>query len=409
MKKRHIFIGLFIVLALIGVKFAFPQLFTGWISLNSSEIESTVIENEKPFFETAERKSNAADENNSSWSIEVINLIGNEDIERLYFYNENTIYGTKYNYYKLTFYRTLDGGKTWEKLSTLNDVGLNDMFFVSPDEGFLIGAKLRPSSSSMDNGAVIMKTSDGGKTWEEIYSVVGVELNKIAFNSEGTSVVVGRKDTKPYEATHFVLLSKDKGQTWTDISEKLNQVEVSPQGQVADFTTNVLFSKNKGIVVLSIDGKIYHTTNEGASWNLISKLSNEPAQTAVSNFGEFEDVEFWISGGAISIEGRWGMISVMNGRRGWNTYRLPGYYFSDIKFLSKDEVLASGKNVGENNFGGANEQDKGIILYSKDSGKTWIKVYESQTPQAFLNIFQLSQNRFLVEGDNKTQVILERK
>jgi photosystem II stability/assembly factor-like uncharacterized protein len=344
----------------------------------------------------------------TTWTIEQTNLVGTENIENLYFYNQNVIYGSTYKYYVLDLYRTLDSGKSWEKLSAIKDIYLKDIFFISPDEGFLLGAKLKPSSSPMDNGAIIMKTSDGGKNWETVFSTVGVELNKIVFNSQGTGVVVGRKDIKAYTATHFVLLTKDKGQSWTDISEKLNRLELSPQGDVADFSTNALFSKNRGIVLLSLRGKIFNTTDEGKSWNFISKILKEPAQTGISNFGEFEDGRFWLSGGTISIEGRWGMLSVMNGRRGWNTYRLWEYPFADIKFLSDDEVLACGTLVGEKKFGGANELNKGVILFSKDSGKTWIKVYQSATAHNFGQIIQLSRNKFLINGDNKEQVILER-
>ncbi len=66
-------------------------------------------------------------------------------------------------------------------------------FFVSPKEGFFVGYKLKPSSSPMDNGSVIMSTADSGQNWETVYSLVDIALYKLVFNSDGFGVAVGKK------------------------------------------------------------------------------------------------------------------------------------------------------------------------------------------------------------------------
>lgn len=206
----------------------------------------------------------------------------------------------------------------------------------------------------------------------------------------------------------MVLLTNDKGQTWVDVSEKLNQIEVSGVGQVADYVTNVIFSKGKGVVVLSLRGKIYNTIDQGKSWSLISKIDDEPAQTGIHDFGILDDGRFWMSGGTVSIEGKWGMIAVMNKRLGWDRYRLNGYYFADVEFLSNNEVIVCGAIVAKNNFGGASELDKAVILYSKDSGKTWKTIHESKTSNGFSSITKLSGHKLFIAGNSGDEIFLER-
>jgi photosystem II stability/assembly factor-like uncharacterized protein len=373
-----------------GIIFSVPFVFNLRVGLNSHEAQSTVISESKPFYDINETQSNIIGSDNSSWKIEAVQFEQLGDLQNIYFLGENIGFANSYSSFITTFYKTLDGGKSWEKISTIKDYAVEDAFFISPNEGFLLAIKLKQSSSPMENGSVIMKTIDGGKNWELVYSSVNTLFNKLLFNSDNLGVVVGRKNitTPVLDSTNLVLLTNDKGQTWSDVSKPLNQIEVSPVGQVADYATNIMFSKDKGIVVLTLRGKIYNTKNQGKTWNLISKIINEPQQTGIYRFGVLDDERFWLSGGTVSEEGRWAMVSVMNKRLGWDRYRLNGYYFSDVKFLSNNEVIACGAIVGKNNFGGAPESDKAVILFSTDSGKTWKAIYESKISNRFTSIAQ---------------------
>ncbi len=114
-----------------------------------------------------------------------------------------------------------------------------------------------------------------------------------------------------------------------------------------------------------------------------------------------------MSGGALSIEGKWGMVATMNNNL-WSKYSLNDYNFSDVMFLSKNEVIAVGSVVAPNNFGGAENLDKGVILYSLDSGKNWLIVYQSEDSNRFTSISKLTKQNLFIAGNRGIGVLLEK-
>jgi photosystem II stability/assembly factor-like uncharacterized protein len=375
----------------------------------TKEIPSTVIKEAEIPVNTYETQSTIVEKDNSFWNVKTVQIVKFGSLENVYFLDENVGITNSYAKFVTTFYKTTDSGKSWGKISSIKDFSVDGISFVSLTEGFLVASKLKPSSSPTENGSYIMKTEDGGQNWETVFSAVDISFYKIAFNSDGMGLAVGRKSTPTkYDSSNFVLLTNDKGQTWTDVSDNLNKTAVKPNGRVEDSITNIAFSKDKGIVILSLRGKIYNSSDQGKSWSLISNIEDEPPQTGIYNFGILDDGRFWMSGGTVSIEGKWGMIAVMNNRLDWDRYRLNGYYFSDIEFLSNNEVIACGAVVAENNFGGASESDKAVILYSNDSGKAWKTIHESKTSSGFTSITKLSEHKLFISGNNGNEVFLER-
>lgn len=363
-----------------------------WTKLNTNETRSSIINQDKPI-----------------WKVEQSQLGKVENIQNFYFYDENIIYGIRSEKFVTVFYKTQDGGKSWGKLSSINDFAVNDIFFVSPTEGFIAVSKLKPSSTPGENGSEILKTGDGGLTWKSVYSSVNTTFNELNFNVDGLGILVGRRDiSQPQsDSANLVLLTSDKGQTWKDVSANLNQISAKSNGRTEDLLSNVIFSKEKAIVVLSVKGKIYKTADSGNSWSLITGLADEPDQTGISHFGELENGKFWVAGGTMSIEGKWAVIAIMN-NPGWDKYRLNNYYFSDFKFLSNNEVIACGFAYAIPKSYGAKESYKGVIMYSSNSGKDWETVYENQSVGAFYSISKFSENRLFVTGENGTGLILNK-
>jgi len=234
-------------------------------------------------------------------------------------------------------------------------------------------------------------------------------LYKLNFNSDGLGVLVGKQNSSPSKAdsSSMVLATSDKGQTWTDISANLN-AKTKSNGRVENSLVNVIFSKDKGIVVLSSDGKIFNTTDRGKSWNSIAVLADEPPQTAVSHFGELENKKFWLAGGTMSIEGKWSVIAITN-NSGWDKHRLDNYYFYDVEFLSNDELIACGfaYNI-DNSSGKTKESYKGVVVYSSNGGKNWETVHDNQSAGKFYSIYKISKNKMFVTGENRVQLILDK-
>lgn len=390
---------LLIVVSAVSYWLFAPEIVTKWSELMSHEINSAVLPMEAETTQSYDGSSEVNGNQKDVWRVEERQLSNSLVLDQVFFLDERVAFATSYDKWVTAVHTTSDGGRTWQKLGELQDLSVDDFAFISPDVGYAIAAKLRPSSFPHENGSVIMKTIDGGKAWTIVYTELNASFYKIGFNAQQTGVVVGRSFPEPYGADHLVLLSKDGGSSWQNIAEQLNKVEVSPMGQVADTSTDFLFSEGEGLIVLSSEGKIYNTLDQGTSWKLISKIFNEPPQTGISRFGRLDDGRFWLSGGAISIEGNWGVLAVTNGKYRWNRFRLGGYYFSDMCFFSTTSVIAIGAKVGKGNFGGDNESNRGVILTSEDGGKTWKTIYESSKSTHLISIKPLSESKYQILGN----------
>ena len=86
-------------------------------------------------------------------------------------------------------------------LVTLEDI-LSDVFFVNASNGWVVG----------ENG-VILRTSNGGESWERQKSNSPEKLRSVVFISENVGWVVGGEF-----GVNVVLQTEDSGQTWVDQS-----------------------------------------------------------------------------------------------------------------------------------------------------------------------------------------------
>ena len=88
------------------------------------------------------------------------------------------------------------GQLPWDLLTSGTDVTLNGVDFINPDTGIVVG----------DQG-LIMKTTDGGLTWEtKVPSGFGPNLNDVRIVSETKAFAVG--------SSGVLLQSSDAGETW---------------------------------------------------------------------------------------------------------------------------------------------------------------------------------------------------
>ena len=373
-------------------------------SSQESAASSTNLTNiQAPNIPVREKESVVHQKNITNWNAKSTQIVRDADIKSLYFYNETVGYAITSTG---SLYKTSNSGEAWVKISSIKNITPNDIFFISPSEGFIIAYKQTSQSVIGNYESFILKTEDGGKNWNTIYSLKSALLEKMTFNSDGRGLAVGLN--QELHQSNFVLLTNDRGQNWTDISGKLNEIAVKKSGRVEDYLTDVTYSEHKGIVTLSLRGKIYNTTDEGKTWNLLSSLIDEPSQTNINHIGSLDDGILWIAGGTISVEGKWGVIAITSDYLNWDKYRLNGYYFSDAKFLFRNEVIACGSIVAPNNFSIKNDLDKGVILYSSDSGKNWMIVHKSQMSNKLTSVSKLSENKLFVAGKNGIGILVER-
>ncbi|MCU0431361.1 MAG: YCF48-related protein [Cytophagaceae bacterium] len=114
---------------------------------------------------------------------------------------------------------------------------LKSVSFVSEDTGYVCG-----------NNGVILKTTDGGKTWNSLQSNTTNNLHRIKFTSSKIGYVVGNNRT--------LLKTTNAGQTW---------VSLMPIIPGEHFRSIQFFDDNNGIVA-GFNSSVYFTTNGGGTW-----------------------------------------------------------------------------------------------------------------------------------------------
>ena len=124
-----------------------------------------------------------------------------------------------------TLLSTVDGGANW-KLARLSErypsFLLDAVTFVTPEIGWVVGLDLR--SLGMDG--LILHTENGGKTWHRQESYTGNFLDDVFFLSETEGWIVGKEG--------LVLHTRDGGRNWrpqyTDTRTDLKAIHVSSSG-----------------------------------------------------------------------------------------------------------------------------------------------------------------------------------
>ena len=188
-------------------------------------------------------------------------------------------------------FKTTNGGSNWSNVSTLT-TEFYCMHFINNDTGFIAGQK-------------ILKTNNGGISWQEVFPDSGFSFSYIRMLSMDTIVAVcwdGITNNK-------VFMSYNSGNTWNMIGAFQNPLTVSSVGcfinskigYVADGAGNVYKTLNGGSLWTSssigfndivfsmfytdIDtgfavgyttGILFYTNNGGATWSQINTGFNNP-------------------------------------------------------------------------------------------------------------------------------------
>jgi photosystem II stability/assembly factor-like uncharacterized protein len=150
--------------------------------------------------------------------------------------------------------KTTDGGTNWiEFINVTGPQYLNDVFFNNDGTGLAVG-EIYP------NGGNIIKTTDGGDSWIEIHTSSVETYYGVSGVNESTWFVVGKSDTTG--GIGIVMRTTDGGATWNSA------------GNPPSYELNgIYFSDYKNGTVVGTMGVvggmiplIYRTTDSGVSW-----------------------------------------------------------------------------------------------------------------------------------------------
>lgn len=145
----------------------------------------------------------------------------------------------------------------WELLPSINDTATNNyrmyraINFISKDTGFLALTAERPAFFVL---GCIYKTENGGQAWRKV-TTQDVTIRAISISGNmGYAVGVGENEL--YYSGQ-ILISTNRGENWSRCTTF----------SAAQAFSNVI--QVNGVVYVSCyDGKIYFSSNNGASWGV---------------------------------------------------------------------------------------------------------------------------------------------
>lgn len=254
---------------------------------------------------------------------------------------------------KGTVGRSIDGGNKWEYFTVkgFEDRDFRDIEAFDRDNAVII---------AVAEPAIILRTSDGGKSWSTTYNnpSKGMFLDALEFWNEQSGIVLG----DPIDGKFFIARSFDGGRSWQEVPQANLPVADSGEACFAASGTNIramdldeacfvtggrrsrLFWKGNPIEIPIIQGK------ETTGANSIAVLDWKKRKGGKSLF---------IAGGDFASDTVSDKNSVYtnDGGKTWLTPEVPPFgYKSCVEFIDKKRLVACGTS--------------GIDI-SSDGGRTW--------------------------------------
>lgn len=235
--------------------------------------------------------------------------------------------------------KTTDGGQSWYQVYTDAFAGARDFFFLNHDTGYAISPIIWYRND-------ILKTTDGGETWTIIDDNIGYwYFESICMNNDGNGIIVGDAGQ--------IYRSEDFGDTW----------EAAFVNDFPKFTIDRAFITGDSTIVASMTGGlggiietgVIESGDRGATWNETSSFPD-----GISAYYSLDDnLAFY--GGTLG-----GIYKSVDGGNEWTFYELSDPDFQPLSIDFIDDQIGF--------VGGFNEDDGSKLFKTSDQGETWMQI-----------------------------------
>lgn len=222
-----------------------------------------------------------------------------------------------------TIIRTTDGGSTWETVPVATTEPLFGLSFVNANTGWAVGAN-----------SAVLKTTDGGMTWTQQTVSVMTHFREVCFVDENTGWVAGGP-VGGEEVDPVILKTTDGGETW--------------ETQDNDFTVRTMYFVNASHGFVAGGADFMRTTDGGESWE-----TYDPGPPSWFGSVVFADeLKGWIAGGQGFV------ATTADGGVNWESLDSgTGRNITELYFLNAENGYYVARNPG-------------TIAVTTDGGHTW--------------------------------------
>jgi len=227
----------------------------------------------------------------------------------------------------------------WNKIYEFN-VEMHDLWFINKDTGFICGSTEYP---------VLMRTHDGGYSWEDITSNIADQAYAVNFLDESKGFIA----TWGYNAK-VLWGTIDSGQTWQP------KFSTSPYIHTITFPSSHVGYTFAGAMEYVT---VVKTTDGGSSWSQVAFLT-----TPAPGLGVY-DAQFVTETLGYMITDGGSVYKTTNGGVEWTSmYQSFIYSMSGVCFLNQDTGFVTG-NTTEYGY------PEGLLLKTTNGGVNWDMLY----------------------------------
>lgn len=253
------------------------------------------------------------------------------------------------------FYRTQDGGLTWERLNIGSDNSVFGITFTDENHGFIAG-----------QNALLMETQDGGSTWQNLASPVDKTFLALDFFNDQFGMAVGDWGK--------IIATSDGGKTWTELSLEEDIL-----------LYDLKFISPDEIWIAAEMGALFHSTDGGKTWE-------KNQLTAGSLFAI--DFDKQGNGIAVGVEGT--VLRSSDGGATWEESQITRESLYNVLF-SNDHAIVVG-DAGTIMMNYKNDQSWRPLDVPSYMKANWIQCLEILDPGKFIVAGARGSISF-IEGD----------
>nr|BFF40884.1 hypothetical protein BACY1_26890 [Tenacibaculum mesophilum] len=317
-----------------------------------------------------------------SIKIEKLNSFTELPLQSIHFENETTGYiaASKISNTTTTseIFKTVDGGKTWEKIFTNNSFFIEKIKVLKPNLIVAIGL----------SGEIVI-SKDAGKTWniDTIFTKRGIVLKDITYNIHDEIYVVGYK-----EATQkgVIFLTWNEGELWNEYTGDDEFKKIMENNMLS----SVGYIKETDLMIFGggLNNKGTLVTKYKSKYELIETKQNICYEDIACKDGTVMAVG---NNKIINSDNELGGIFGINSVHDWKIYD----YNNNNRLTAVALGTGRSKNiivVGRNKSN--NLADGEFMSFSKDNGSNWERINHEYVIAAWNDIEALNDNTFIAIG-----------